>query len=163
MSRPIIWFDILRGLNDRSSRLQQRWVHTSNWSMLKYLKQSEDVRFEVSTAVTMKNAVFWDVAPCSSCVNQRFGGTYLLHLQGRKIRNDLLTLVPRSWIFYSENRGHTFFRNVGSHKNYTAPHPRRRRYSQSEDVYKNTVFSYWPLCYPYVRSVLNGNLPLIHQ
>jgi hypothetical protein len=27
------------------------------------------VRFEVSTAVTMKNAVFWDLAPCRSCVN----------------------------------------------------------------------------------------------
>jgi hypothetical protein len=34
----------------------------------------------------MKSAVFWDVAPCRSCVNRRFGGTYRLHLQGRKIR-----------------------------------------------------------------------------
>jgi hypothetical protein len=34
----------------------------------------------------MKNAVFWDVVSCRSCVNQRFGGTYRLHLQGRKIR-----------------------------------------------------------------------------
>jgi hypothetical protein len=25
--------------------------------------------------VTMKNAVFWDVALCKSCVNGRFGGT----------------------------------------------------------------------------------------
>jgi hypothetical protein len=30
------------------------------------------VRFEVSTAVTMKNAVFWNVTPCRSCVNRRF-------------------------------------------------------------------------------------------
>jgi hypothetical protein len=44
------------------------------------------VRFEVFTAVTMKNAVFWDMAPCRSCVNGRFGGTYLLYLQGRKNR-----------------------------------------------------------------------------
>jgi hypothetical protein len=43
------------------------------------------VRFEVFTAVTMKNAVFWHVAPCRYFVNQRFGGTYRLHLQG--IRN----------------------------------------------------------------------------
>jgi hypothetical protein len=42
-------------------------------------------KFEVFTAVTMKNAVFWDVAPCRSCVNRRFGGTYRLNLQGRKI------------------------------------------------------------------------------
>jgi hypothetical protein len=27
------------------------------------------VRFEVFTAVTMKNAVFWDVTPCGSCKN----------------------------------------------------------------------------------------------
>jgi hypothetical protein len=26
-------------------------------------------------AVTKKNAVFWDVAPCRSCVNPHFGGT----------------------------------------------------------------------------------------
>jgi hypothetical protein len=33
--------------------------------------------------VTTKNAVFWDVAPCISCVNRRFGGRYRFHLQGR--------------------------------------------------------------------------------
>jgi hypothetical protein len=45
------------------------------------------VRFEVFTAVTMKNAVFWDVALCRSCVNRHFGGMYRLHLPGRKIRD----------------------------------------------------------------------------
>jgi hypothetical protein len=45
-----------------------------------------NVRFEVFTAVTMKIAVFWDVAPWRFCVKRRFGGTYRLHLQGRKIR-----------------------------------------------------------------------------
>jgi hypothetical protein len=34
----------------------------------------------------MSNAVFWDVAQCSCCVNRRFGGMYRLYLQGRKIR-----------------------------------------------------------------------------
>jgi hypothetical protein len=33
------------------------------------------VRFEVSTAVTMKNGVFWDVTPCGYCKNRRFGET----------------------------------------------------------------------------------------
>jgi hypothetical protein len=33
------------------------------------------VRFEVFTAVTLKNDVFWDVTPCGSCKNRRFGGT----------------------------------------------------------------------------------------
>jgi hypothetical protein len=40
------------------------------------------VRFEVFAAVTMKNVVFWDVTPCASCKNRRFGGMYGLHLQG---------------------------------------------------------------------------------
>jgi hypothetical protein len=39
-----------------------------------------------------KNAVFWDVAPCRSCVRRCFGGTYRLHLQGRNIRE--LCLQP---------------------------------------------------------------------
>jgi hypothetical protein len=36
---------------------------------------NKDVTFEVFTAVTMKNCVFWDVTPCGSCKNRRFGGT----------------------------------------------------------------------------------------
>jgi hypothetical protein len=36
------------------------------------------VGFEVFTAVTMKNAVFWDVTPCDPCKNRRFGETYCL-------------------------------------------------------------------------------------
>jgi hypothetical protein len=44
------------------------------------------VKFEIFTAVTMKNTVFWYVEPCISCANRRFLETYRLHLQGRKIR-----------------------------------------------------------------------------
>jgi hypothetical protein len=33
----------------------------------------------------MKKAVFWDVAPCISGVNRRFGGTYRLHLQDSQL------------------------------------------------------------------------------
>jgi hypothetical protein len=42
------------------------------------------VRYEVLTAVTMKNGVFWDVTPRGSCRNRRFGGTYRLLHQGDK-------------------------------------------------------------------------------
>jgi hypothetical protein len=39
------------------------------------------------TEYRMKNAVFWDVAPCRSCeMNRRFGGSYRLYLQGRNPR-----------------------------------------------------------------------------
>jgi hypothetical protein len=33
------------------------------------------IRFEVSTAMTIKNAVFWNVTLCGSYNNQSFGGT----------------------------------------------------------------------------------------
>jgi hypothetical protein len=33
--------------------------------------------------ISSKSAVFWDMAPCSPYMNH-FGGTYRLHLQGRK-------------------------------------------------------------------------------
>jgi hypothetical protein len=42
------------------------------------------VRFEVFTAVTMKNVVFWVVTPSGSCKNRRYGGTYRPHHQGAK-------------------------------------------------------------------------------
>jgi hypothetical protein len=41
------------------------------------------VRFEAFTAVTMKNTVFWDVAPFRCSINRCSGGTFRLHLQGR--------------------------------------------------------------------------------
>jgi hypothetical protein len=31
--------------------------------------------FEVFTALTMKNGIFWDVTLCDSCKSRRFGGT----------------------------------------------------------------------------------------
>jgi hypothetical protein len=30
---------------------------------------------ELGTKLTMKSGVFWDVTPCGSCKNRRFGGT----------------------------------------------------------------------------------------
>jgi hypothetical protein len=63
------------------------------------------VRFEVFTALTMKNAVFWDVALCrSSGLNRRFGGTYRLHLHGRKIR-ERGTRVSR-WLQTKQSPAH---------------------------------------------------------
>jgi hypothetical protein len=91
------------------------------------------VRFEVFTAVTMNNAVFWDVASCKYCVNRRFGGTYRLHLQGIRIR-ERGTSVSR-WL-QTEEGGDTFIRNVGLHNIYMAPHPRRRHYSNETFVLK---------------------------
>jgi hypothetical protein len=65
-----------------------------------------NIRFEVFTAVTMKNVVFWAVA-AATCSRW---------------------FLARGF-FYLEDGGVTFLRNVGSHKIYTAPHPRRRHSS----------------------------------
>jgi hypothetical protein len=44
-----------------------------------------NVEFEVFTAVVMRSIIFRDVTPCSLLrCNRRFGGTYRLHLQGRR-------------------------------------------------------------------------------
>jgi hypothetical protein len=53
----------------------------------KLAKKCGEKGFEVFPAMTtrMKNAIFQDVAPCRSCVNWHFRGTYRLHLKGRKI------------------------------------------------------------------------------
>jgi hypothetical protein len=53
---------------------------------LELLVQDEDARFEVFTAVTMKNGVFWDVTPRGSFKNRRFGRTERRLHQGDKNR-----------------------------------------------------------------------------
>jgi hypothetical protein len=37
--------------------------------------EAQYVRFEVFTAVTMMNGVFWNITPRGCCKNRRFGGT----------------------------------------------------------------------------------------
>jgi hypothetical protein len=60
-----------------------------NFNFFAYIRNNKEigsVRFEVFTAVTMKNGVFWDIKPCGSCKNRRFGGTWRLLHQGDKNR-----------------------------------------------------------------------------
>jgi hypothetical protein len=46
------------------------------------LMKAKYERFEVFTAMPMKNDVFWDVTPYGSCKNRSFGGTNRFHHQG---------------------------------------------------------------------------------
>jgi hypothetical protein len=75
--------------------------------------------------LTMKNIIFWDMKPRSllSC-NRRFGGTYRLHLQGRRnnfSKNKQAGGLPPAFTLvscsaYSSNLkmgGDMFLRNVG--------------------------------------------------
>jgi hypothetical protein len=89
-----------------------------------------------------KNVIFLGVSPCRSCVDERFGGTYRLHLQGKypRARNQREQVAecnlqppalagPRSRICLLLRWRRYVLRNVGSHKIYRAPHPRRRHSS----------------------------------
>jgi hypothetical protein len=92
----------------------------------------------------MKNAVFWDVVPCRSCVNRRLGGTYRLHLQ---TISHLFTLVPRLQIFLPWR----WWRYV----------PPKRRFTQDlhgATSQKMAFFNLFPLCYiTYIYSWMNTN------
>jgi hypothetical protein len=62
---------------------QQRFIHINVTNLTTY----NHVGFEVLTAVVMKITIFWDIMLCSPLnVNRHFGGTYHLHLQGRRMR-----------------------------------------------------------------------------
>jgi hypothetical protein len=54
-------------------------VGVGNWQktgLQALSSNSRYTRFEVFTAMTMKNGVFWEVTPCGSCKNRRLGGNY---------------------------------------------------------------------------------------
>jgi hypothetical protein len=57
------------------------------------LSSLQFVGIEVLTAVVIKFAIFWDIAPCSPYMNRRFGGTYHLHLQGANIKHRFQQLL----------------------------------------------------------------------
>jgi hypothetical protein len=63
--------------------------------------------------------IFWDKAPCSPYLNGRFGGTYRLHLLGRKSAKQETSLQQ-----VAEDGGDTLLRNVGSRMGYTALYSR---------------------------------------
>jgi hypothetical protein len=68
------------------------------------LISEESIGFEVFTAVTMKNAVFWDVSPCGSYKNLRSSEISVLTYQVvflRSVRRLLVAacVVPSSPIF----------------------------------------------------------------
>jgi hypothetical protein len=116
--------------HSRGSRIcRSNWNHqtVSNFDITKL----HNVRFEVFTTVTMKNAVFWDVAAGGYLIKRRCSDS-------AAVCSHLLTLVPRSLIFLPWKLGDTFLRNVGLHQIYTAPHPRWRHPSKLHKSAENS-------------------------
>jgi hypothetical protein len=63
----------------RVRSLQHAMWHRSSGDphpFIAHLDSNSFVRFEVFTAVTMKNGDFWDVTQCGSYKSRRFGGTW---------------------------------------------------------------------------------------
>jgi hypothetical protein len=64
-----------------------RWyTYLNNWIFKPHIliEHVSLVGSEVPTAVVLKITIFWDISQCSPYMNRCFGGTYHLHLQGRK-------------------------------------------------------------------------------
>jgi hypothetical protein len=45
----------------------------------------------------MRNVVFWDMKPCGTCKNRRFGGMYRLHRQDEKNLRARITVSNKEW------------------------------------------------------------------
>jgi hypothetical protein len=82
----------------------------------------------------MKVAIFWDIALCSLYTDQRFGGIYHLHLQGRILPNHLLARwFPALQIFDPEDTGGRFLE--------TLVHRRTTRHYIPEDGKFSEIFN----------------------
>jgi hypothetical protein len=67
MSSEIVEYPLSEaGTRQRMREQTEEWENSEN---------ARVVIFEVFMAVTMKNAVFWDVTLYGDCKNRRFGGT----------------------------------------------------------------------------------------
>jgi hypothetical protein len=64
-------------------------------------------------ATMKRTTIVWDVTPCSLVVQQRFGQTYFLHLQGEKYSACNLIICLLDLLFYFEDAGNTFPLKVG--------------------------------------------------
>jgi hypothetical protein len=122
-------------------------IHPTVWSLITFIHRwhSEPSfhrgKCELRTLWGMKSNIFWDITPCSPLnVNRRFGGTYHLHLPGRRINRARNQCESRwqTWLcfhpdfllcllFDPEDGGDMFLRNVGGHStDYTALYPIRQ-------------------------------------
>jgi hypothetical protein len=52
------------------------------------------LKYQVFTAVTVKDAVSWDMTPCGSCKNRRFGRMYRTIIRVKRIRSSETSLLP---------------------------------------------------------------------
>jgi hypothetical protein len=79
----------LRGTPQLKNRqnMYNEAVPTMNKHEVSRNKQREtgqSIRAPTVNSISVKNCVFWDITPCGSCKNRRFGGAYgFLHQDGK--------------------------------------------------------------------------------
>jgi hypothetical protein len=61
--------------NKQTNKLRGPYSSSELYRLRESQPSCKYVKFEVFTAVTMKNGVFWDVTQFGFCKNGRFGGT----------------------------------------------------------------------------------------
>jgi hypothetical protein len=101
----------------------------------------------------MKISIFWDITPCSPFkVNRRFGRTYHLYFQDRKINTWFHVGFLLCLFFDPEYGGDIFLRNLGwLSTDYTALYPRRQNPSNV------ILFAALRLQMKWARSQWSGN------
>jgi hypothetical protein len=76
--------------------------------------------------------IFWEMMPCGSYKNRRFGGSYRLPLQGALVSYEFVPIQELTTVLcnqlalvHPEDGGDTILRNVDSYKSHTASSPKR--------------------------------------
>jgi hypothetical protein len=75
----------------------------SNFDLLLSFPDSSNVNiyvlasFEVFTVLTIKDAVFWDITPCDSCMNSHFTRMYCHHHQVTTVELGAVLAVTSNW------------------------------------------------------------------
>jgi hypothetical protein len=92
LSANITRYEIFRMWFDRSEKI--KFCSISQF-VIKHPKPYEikHVFLLYNHSQYLKNTAFWDVSPCGSCKNRRFGGTYCLHPQGENNQRTKNTLA----------------------------------------------------------------------
>jgi hypothetical protein len=85
----------------------------------------------VAQMYQLKNAIFWDVTPCCSCKNRRFGGTYRFLRRSSVVQLLVITNIVASLrILFTHMKEALLFSETSVLNNsHTASHPRRQHYS----------------------------------
>jgi hypothetical protein len=102
-----MWNDRLH-TDRRTDMTSQLCVHFTSEQRTYVNSQANNFRigFQVLIAAVKKNTMFWDINPSSPLkVNRRFGGTYDLHFQGRRVSRTRNQRESRWQAYNPENGG----------------------------------------------------------